>query len=415
VSEIATIFGIATIVIFVGFLSSLLFEKTKVPDILILIVLGVVIGPLTGIINPAELSGITELFGALALALILFEGGLELKFHEIIKKFGNVMLLMGISFTFTMVAVALAFIIFLPTLPIYLGLALGALLSAISAPIVIPILSIMKVKSETKALLNLESALTDSAAILVVFLLLGLLGPLAGKTDNVAVGILATILFSTVIAVLLGIGWLEILKLLKDRAYSYMITLAVVLGLYSIVEFLGGTGPVAALVFGIVLSNGKEISQHLPIKTDFVLDERLKRFHSEITFFLKTFFFVYVGIIFSIERLTLPLIIFSIVILVIIIASRVIGVKFLVALRPEEREDQDVLLIMMPRGLTSVVLASILAATAIEDVSFLVDVAFTAIILTNVLVTAGVFIVERRRIKAKEIPPKELEAAYRLV
>lgn len=412
VADTATIFGITTLVIFVGFLGSLLFEKTRVPDILILIALGVLIGPVAGILTAAELQGITPIFGALALTLILFEGGLELRVHEVVRQFGSVILLIAISFVATTFLVAFAYWIFVPTSPLTLGLALGALLSAVSAPIVIPLLAIMNVRSKTKAFLNLESALTDAAAIIVFFALLGAIGPSAGAPRDVVAGVLATLLFSTVVAILLGIAWLELLRFLRGRAYSYMITLAVVLGLYYAAESLGGAGPVAALVFGIVLSNGKEISRFLPIKTDFVLDDRIRHFHSEVTFFLKTFFFVSVGILFTLTRLGTTLILLSLLVLGIILFARALAIRFLVALKPEEREDQDVLLVMMPRGLTSVVLATILATTVLSGASLLVDVAFTVVILTNVILTAGVFLVEKRRLRTTEIPREELEVAY---
>ncbi len=408
-TAVSTVFGITALVIFIGFLSTLLFEKTRVPDVLILILLGIIIGPATGLINSDELIGLAEVFGALALTLILFDGGLELKYHEVVRKFGSTLVLLGASFTISMISIAIVFQLYQPDAPVYLSLSLGAILSAVSATIVIPILSIMRVKSETKALLNLESALTDVAAIFVVFLLLGSIGPRAELGANIQVGIIVTILFSTVIAVVLGIAWLELLRVMKGRAYSYMITLATVLGLYAIVEYLGGAGAVSALVFGIVLSNGKELSRRLPIKTDFELDERLRWFHSEVTFFLKTFFFVFMGILFAIELFTVELLIFSMILLLLIVGARVLAVKFLVIVRPQEREEQDVLTIMMPRGLTSVVLVVILATTAAMDVSFLMGVAFTVIVFTNIIMTGGVFFVERRRMKALEIPPKELE------
>lgn len=411
-TEVATIFGLAALIIFVGFLSTLLFERTRIPDVLILIAFGGLLGPALGVLDPAALRDITPLFGALALTLILFDGGLELRYEEVIRKFASVLLLIAVSFVLTTVVIAGVYAVVVPSAPAYEGLALGALLSAVSAPVVIPILSIMRVKSETKALLELESALTDAAAIIVFYALLSSFAPTASGSPNVVTGLLTTILFSTVIAVILGIAWLELLKIMKDRAYAYMITLAVVLGLFGIVETLGGTGPVAALVFGIVLSNGKQISRHLPVKTDFVLTDRIRWFHSEVTFFLKTFFFVSVGIIFSVDAITVPLVVTSLIILLVIVFARLIAVQIVAALRPEEKEDRDVLMIMMPRGLTSVVLASILVATSTSDVSFLVDVAFTVIILTLVVVTAGVFVAERRRLRAFVIPPHELEIAY---
>ena len=147
VADTATIFGITTLVIFVGFLGSLLFEKTRVPDILILIALGVLIGPVAGILPAAEPQGITPIFGALALTLILFEGGLELRVHEVVRQFGSVILLIAVSFVATTFLVAFAYWIFVPTSPLTLGLALGALLSPVSAPIVFPLLAIINVRS----------------------------------------------------------------------------------------------------------------------------------------------------------------------------------------------------------------------------------------------------------------------------
>ena len=409
-ADVATIFGVATLVIFVGFLGTLFFERTRVPDILILIALGIVLGPVTGILLSSELLAITPLLGALTLTLILFDGGLNLRYEDVVKKSGSVGLLIAAAFLMTTVAIAGFYLWWVPGAMVYQALALGAILSAVSSPIVIPILSVMRVKMETKTLLSLESSITDALAILVFVAVLNGLGP--GPSHNILLGVAATLVFSTLIAVVLGIVWLELLKMLRTGPYSYVITLAVVLGLYSIVESLGGAGPVAALVFGIVLSNGREISRRLPIKTEFVLNERIRRFHGEVTFFLKTFIFVAIGVLFSVSKLDLQLIVVSVAMLAIILLARYAAVRLLVAARPEEGEDRDVLFIMMPRGLTSVVLAAIRVAPAAADVSFLVDAAFTVIILTNIVLTIGVFFTEKKRMKARQISPEELELSY---
>ena len=262
-ADVATIFGVATLVIFVGFLGTLFFERTRVPDILILIALGIVLGPVTGILIPSELLAVTPLLGALTLTLILFDGGLNLRYEDVVKKSGSVGLLIAAAFLMTSVAIAAFYLWWVPGALVYEALALGAILSAVSSPIVIPFLSVMRVKLETKTLLSLESSITDALAILVFVAVLNGLGP--GPHSNILLGVAATLVFSTLIAIVLGIAWLELLKMLRTGPYSYVITLAVVLGLYSIVESLGGAGPVAALVFGIVLSNGREISRRLPI------------------------------------------------------------------------------------------------------------------------------------------------------
>lgn len=115
--DVATVFGLVTLVIFIGLLSTLLFERTRIPDILVLIALGIVFGPLPGILKPSEFAGLTELFGALALTLILFDGGLELNYSEVVRKFGNVFLLIAGSFTLTTATIAIASLLFFPSLP----------------------------------------------------------------------------------------------------------------------------------------------------------------------------------------------------------------------------------------------------------------------------------------------------------
>ena len=115
---------------------------------------------------------------------------------------------------------------------------------------------------------------------------------------------------------------------------------------------------------------------------------------------------------FSVGKLDLQLVVAAVAMLGIIILARYAAVRLLVAARPEEGEDRDVLFIMMPRGLTSVALAAILVTTATADVSFLVDAAFTVIILTNIVLTIGVFFAEKKRMKARQISPEELELSY---
>jgi NhaP-type Na+/H+ or K+/H+ antiporter len=62
---------------------------TRVPDIVILMATGVLIGPVLHWVKPDVFRGATHGLGTLALILILFEGGLELKLREILRHFGS--------------------------------------------------------------------------------------------------------------------------------------------------------------------------------------------------------------------------------------------------------------------------------------------------------------------------------------
>src|SRR5262249_37959596 len=90
-----------------AFIANRLVRYTGIPDVIILMATGVVIGPVLHWINPDVFRGAADGFGSLALILILFEGGLDLKLRDLVENFLGGFLLSVICFAVTMVAVSL--------------------------------------------------------------------------------------------------------------------------------------------------------------------------------------------------------------------------------------------------------------------------------------------------------------------
>src|SRR5271154_7271283 len=90
-----------------AFAANRLVRFTGVPDVIILMATGVIIGPVLHWVNPDVFRGATQGFGSLALILILFEGGLELKLRELLSHFGRGFALSVFSFVLSAVAVAM--------------------------------------------------------------------------------------------------------------------------------------------------------------------------------------------------------------------------------------------------------------------------------------------------------------------
>ncbi len=63
------------LIIFAAHFFTALFEKTRVPDVLPLIILGILIGPVLGVLSPDDFGYVGPLLSAIALILMLFEGG----------------------------------------------------------------------------------------------------------------------------------------------------------------------------------------------------------------------------------------------------------------------------------------------------------------------------------------------------
>ena len=106
-------------------------------------------------------------------------------------------------------------------------------------------------------------------------------------------------LLSTALGLSSGVIWARVLDRLRTRHYTYMITLAVLLPLYVIGE---GAGAMTALIFGLAITNFRYIMEKLGKDEKVLIDKkRLREFHDEITFFIKSFFFVYIGVVVSLS------------------------------------------------------------------------------------------------------------------
>ena len=170
-----------------------------------------------------------------------------------------------------------------------------------------------------------------------------------------------------------------------------MFTLAAVLITFGVLDFLGGSGSIAVLIFGIVLGNSHSFSKLLNISDDSLVESTIKFFHGEMTFFIRTFFFVYLGEIFVFKYLDARFFLVSMALFLIIIVVRYASVYLTVKIFSEKKGDRFLMLSMMPRGLASAVLAILPASAKISGSEVFIDITFAIIILTNILMTFGVF------------------------
>lgn len=171
--DIIFTFFIAGLVIFVGFIGGLVFEKTKISEILVLIFVGIILGPVLKLISPDKLAGFTRIFGALALMVILFDGGMDLELEKVFKTFSFAAILVSITFIGTTAAIAVFSYVCLGY-PVIEALIFGSVLGCTSGAIVMPIVSKMNISQETKSILSIESVLSDVWAIVIVISLIKL-------------------------------------------------------------------------------------------------------------------------------------------------------------------------------------------------------------------------------------------------
>jgi len=391
-TEVSYAFILAGGIILAGFLGNLFFERTKVPDVIALLGIGIILGPVSGLVHPGSLQHLSEYVGSLALLVILFEGGMDLDIDRLRSEFGAAFFLVLISFALTTVSIA-SYLHFILAWEIKQGLLLGAILGCTSAAIVIPIINRLNVSGELKTTLSVESALSDVFAVVITISLIDAI--MIGQKDPVAPfkAIVASFSTAIVAGLIIGLIWMKVLDLMRGKKLAYMLTLAAILISFGSVGVLGGSGPIAVLVIGLVLGNSESFTKFLRIREPLLVDQSIRFLHEEITFFVRTFFFVDLGIIFSLKEITPEFMTICGVMLLIIILLRMICTEITIRVYPEKKRDRFLIMLMMPRGLASAVLATLPAAAGVAGTESFVSVTFGVIIISNILLTAGLFFI----------------------
>src|SRR3974390_2322913 len=171
--DMVRIFGFPSALLIVAVIANRLARWTRVPDIIVLLLLGVGLGPVFHLADPSHLQEMTRILGMLALILILFEGGLELRLKEALRYSPGGVLLAFVSYGLTvgLVAVVAHYTLHLTWSDAFL---LGGVLGSTSAAVVLPAIQQMDVPEAIKITLTLESSLGEIVAVLTVGTLLNL-------------------------------------------------------------------------------------------------------------------------------------------------------------------------------------------------------------------------------------------------
>ncbi|MEO6775401.1 MAG: cation:proton antiporter [Kofleriaceae bacterium] len=376
--------GLAFVILF-GFVGTLLFRATRVPDILILMAAGIVLGPYgLAWVTPDQLARVLPSFTTLALVMILFSGGLGMPLGDVLRGAPMATLFTVLVFVASVLATA-EIVHHLLGWTLGEGAMLGAIMGGSSSATVLGLLRGAPVSERCKTLLSLESSITDVLCITVLVGLIDALtqggtdvaGPVAHVGAQFGIGIVA--------GVVAGFAWGELARRARKLRLDFMITLAVVFALYVGVEAAGGSGAVATLVFGVVMASSRARSS-LPIivevgaplsppATDAPAAEReparatreLRTFHDELASLLRTLFFLVLGIRFPLEW---PGVAVCAAIATMLFAW--VAIRWLIGLPISwmskfDRRDRFAVVHLFPRGMVAAVLATLPAQYKLAD------------------------------------------------
>ncbi|MDP2876519.1 MAG: cation:proton antiporter, partial [Holophaga sp.] len=282
---------------FVGHVFEQVFRRYRVPDVLLLILLGLALGPGLGWIQPSGNSSIEHLFGHIALIIILFHGGMDLSLKDLRANAVSASYIALGLLVLTTLSVALLsrFAFGQPWAASWL---LGLVLSPLAATVALPLLEHLPFSNQMRSIITLEAAIGDVTAIVAV---LSLSQAFAQSEATIGLSIgkfISSIGVAAIVGAGAGLAGSLLLRKLQPFAKMGFASQAMLLVVAGFTEWMGFSGAISALAFGIVLRNLEEIAPHLlpkRIQTPEGLTESESALLHEAVFILKVTFFFYLG------------------------------------------------------------------------------------------------------------------------
>ena len=385
------------LLIFGAHLFNGLFKFTKIPNVLILLVIGIIVGPILGVVREAHFGSIGPIFTSITLILILFESGTNLKIGELFKSIGSAFLLTLFNFIASAIIGTLVALTF-PDIDILSAVFFGVIIAGTSSAVVIPIIKQLKMNEKGYTTLMLESALSDVLCLVIGLALLQAMKQGVFEMSAILNAIWKSFLFAFLIGFAGGFVWSIIIRFTRIIENSKVMNLAIVFIVYGLTEYLKLNGGIAVLIFGITLGNA-HLLQHTFLKHIFPSKELLeneKDFFGELVFIMSTFFFVYVGICMKFGSIGVYLLALLIVAAIIIV--RPLSVKLLVRTKMSFK-DLSIMSIMAPKGLVPAILASIPIQYGLSGGENIQMLAFAVVLLSILICSVLVIILSKNPLK----------------
>lgn len=287
--QIETLMAVAGALLLVSVFANRISVFLGIPGLLIFIGIGMLAGS-DGIVRIQFYDArMTNYIGTVALAFILFAGGLDTRWRDVRP------VLAGGSLLATLGVVLTALFLFLPAyyvlrLELPVALLLGVIVSSTDAPAVFMIMRTQKaeLRDNLRPLLEFESAGNDPMAVL---LSLGALAWLQ-NSDFAAAGLAKMFVLQLVVgfAAGCGLGWLAGV-LLKKICICYfglytVFGVGFVLLTFGVAQLLGGSGFLAVYVAGIIIGN-----------RPFTYRRNLIRFHDSLAWIAQVGMFLLLGLL----------------------------------------------------------------------------------------------------------------------
>lgn len=263
--------------IFSGVICMKISTKVPIPDVVLFILVGVILGP--SLLNVLDFKGFAvgnQLILSFGAAYILYDGGREIQLKILNKVKVSVFTLSTLGVLVS--AFITGFFAYkILNIDFMSALLLGAVIASTDPSVLVPLFKNINISSKLKQTIISESAFNDAAGAIITFSIIAVIGGGNFNLTNSIIDLLKTAGGGILIGFLIGY---TVITLLSDKKYNFLkghpgeISIAAVLGAYVIAQHFGFSGFMATFIVGMVCGNRQVFKlpinqEHLNIHINF--------------------------------------------------------------------------------------------------------------------------------------------------
>ena len=393
-----SILALPAIILFVGVIAAKLSKWLQVPDIVIYLLAGVLIGPaVLNIANVETYSSANQLILTFGSAFILYDGGREIKLKVLNKVKWTVTLLATLGVILSAVLIGfLASWIF--HIELIYGLLIGAVIASTDPAALVPIFQKIKIVDRVKQTVISESAFNDAAGAILVLSIITIIQSghfsLLQNLESLGGMIFFGVLSGAVVGLLFSIS-------VSDGKYGLfsefapIVSILAVLISYTFAEALGGSGYMSAFVTGLICGNKKSFKLWVPTE-DFEIQTHVRE---TVTTIMKISIFILLGIHVDFSALSTYWKESLIIVAALIFVARPLTVLICTKLDPKLKWQKNEILFMMwvrETGVIPAALSGVIVSEKIQNASIVSAVVFMTILLTLMFQATTTSLVARK-------------------
>lgn len=405
-NQILTMFVVLALT---GMVFSKASEKLKIPDVVLFLLSGILIGPsVLHLVSLESYPVANQFILTFGSAFILYEGGREIKLRVLQEVKWSVLSLstLGVVLSATISGLIATYLFHIPG--IY-GFLLGAVVASTDPATLVPVFKEVRIKDRIKQTVISESAFNDAmGAILVISILAIITSHRFSPWENVS-DLLIMIAGGIGVGIAVGITFSFLISEGKFGIFHHfapIMSLVAVATTYILADLIGGSGYMATFVAGLICGNKKAFKFWIP-EMDF---QSQSSFRENIALLFRMAIFILLGTHIDFSSLQAYWLLSLIFVMGLMFVARPISVLICAGMDRQVKWTKKELFFMMwvrETGVIPAALSSMIVAMSLPHSSILSSAVFMTIIITLLVQASTTKILAKKLDLLEEDLPKE--------